>query len=144
MKYEIYLSKDLSSLIEKDADEKSMTATQYIPELLAKVYKNKLKETSIADYSAILEKLKTEIIKYVTSSQLDDKPDFILRDIPYYRDLDDSIRVRVARSINKLICNPTTDTSLSALIKRSYGRNGAPKLRYGAAVYEKKQEEKLT
>lgn len=142
MKYEIYLDKELSILIDRDAAEKSMTAAQYIPELLSSIYRKELKGTAMADYSAILEKLKTEIIKYVTSSQLDDKPDFVLRDIPYYRDLDDSVRVRLARSINKLVCNPTTDTSLSSLIERSYRKNGTPLLRYGAAVYKRKQEEK--
>ena len=140
MKYEVYLEDNLSVLIEKDAVDRSMTATQYIPELLAKLYKDKLGETTMADYSAILERLKLEIIKFVNSSQLDGKQDFVLRDVPYYRDLEDSIRVRLARSINKLICNPSTDTSLSSVIERSYRKDGTPKLRYGAAVYTKKQE----
>ena len=81
---------------------------------------------------------KLEIIKFVNSSQLDVKQEFVLRDVPYYRNLEDSIRVRLARSINKLICNPSTDTSLSSVIERSYRKDGTPKLRYGAAVYTKK------
>ena len=140
MKCEVYLEDNLSVLIEKDAADRSMSATQYIPELLAKLYKDKLGETTMADYSTILERLKLEIIKYVNSSQLDVKQEFVLRDVPYYRNLEDSIRVRLARSINKLICNPSTDTSLSSVIERSYRKDGTPKLRYGAAVYTKKQE----
>lgn len=139
MKYTIYLENNLAKLIEEEAAEKSMTINEYIPALLAKKYKNKLSGVTMADYSSMLEKLKKEIIKYVKTHN----GSFVLRDVPFYESMEDSVRVRLARSINTLICNPSEDKSLSDLIERCYRKDGSPKLRYGAALYRIKnpQEE---
>ena len=135
MKYTIYLEKTLAKLIEEEAAGKSMTVNQYIPELLAKKYKNKLSGVTMAEYSSLLEELKKEIIKYVK----DHSGEFVLRDVPFYESMSDSVRVRLARTINTLICNPSEDTSLSELIERCYRKDGKPKLRYGAALYKTKR-----
>lgn len=133
MKYEIYLDDDLARLIEKDAADRSLLAPQFIPQILATLYKDKLSgSVIIANYSKILCELKDAITAYVETH----KGEFVLRQVPYYRELPDNIKVRIARSVNSLVCKPTNDFTLASVIKRSY-RNGKPKLRNGAAVYEK-------
>ncbi len=137
MKYNIYLSDELGALIEKDSAERSMTPVQYIPLLLANHYKAQLQvDKELADYDLILEELKTEIVTYVNT--LEPGQTFVLRDIPFYNSIPDSIRVRIARSVQKLVTAPTNDKELSDLIARKYRPNGKAALLYGAAIYLKK------
>ena len=140
MKYNIYLSDELGALIEKDSAERSMTPVQFIPLLLANHYKAQLQvDKDLAAYDIILEELKKEIVTFVNT--LEPGQTFVLRDIPFYNSIPDSIRVRIARSVQKLVtAPPANDTELSDLISRKYRPNGKPALLYGAAIYIKNKE----
>ena len=96
----------------------------------------------MSDFSDQLRALRDAALRYALS--LEDQKEFLLRDVPEYANntnISGSMRIRLARSINEMICKSQKDGSLSSIIERVYRKDGTtPKLRGGAAVYRKKGE----
>ena len=141
-KVELYFEDELFDLIAKQAEAKDIAITQYIPEVLSQYVSKDLSSCEMYDFSDQLQALRDAVLRYALS--LEDQKEFLLRDVPEYANntnISGSMRIRLARSINEMICKSQKDGSLSSVIERVYRKDGTtPKLRGGAAVYRKKEK----
>lgn len=136
-KVELYLEDSLFDLLSSKAEARDITVLQYIPEVLSQHFAKELSVSEMSDFTEQLKTLKEAVLRYAIF--LDEGKEFVLRNVPEYRDntvISDSMRIRLARSINEAIKN---DCSLSSVIERVFRNNGTPKLRGGAAVYKRKE-----
>ena len=134
MKYEIFVSKELSDILNANASTIGLTPSAYIVDELETLFANQLNQST--SYSKLYSELRTAVIDYKNSLQPGDT--FTLPDIPHYQSLalnpaiSSTLRARLGRSINSDITKKATDFGN---IERVKTKNNSLAFKNGAALY---------
>lgn len=136
-KYEIYLSDELSTIVDARSADLGIRPSDFIPSIIAQSLEDELSSSQgMESFEYYYSTLLNAIHDYVDTLPLG--TEFQLRDISLYNEIPRRLRLRLSRSVNYAIADPNSD--LGKLVERAHRKKDPDKVKLvnGAAVYRRR------